>query len=385
MTRPSQLKATIFDPRTVAWMVAPLSLVPALAFNVDWSAGISSKLAIANASTIIAVPVLIAAVFWAKSVSLRALFAVGAAFMMALNVSTAFKVASHSTSEARDHRATIIASFERLKAQSVRLSNGRRAAAMVAGEAPAAAIAAELERVIAAGARRWATTDGCRPQATTAAASIRLCEQVAALRVRKVAAERRDALDTQLDRLSRDMRAVSAPADADPFTASVVILAGVIDWPLSPSLVQALPAIWDGSLGLALELIACLVPLAAVSLCSDQGPRPQPVSVAKAVRASTSREVVKAEPVKPVDQFAAFVTARLEKETGGVLRAGDAFKSWQEHCAEHGGDVGTQKAFGARMGERFKHDKNNGRPVYRGVRIRVDLGEHVVPFKKRTA
>jgi hypothetical protein len=64
----------------------------------------------------------------------------------------------------------------------------------------------------------------------------------------------------------------------------------------------------------------------------------------------------------------AFFARRLETVQNEFIGATALYRAWA--CAEHGIDVGSQKAFNHRIRRRVGYDRNNGRPRYCHIRLK---------------
>lgn len=353
-------------------MVAPVWAVPALAVNVDWSAGLAPWNIVAVGS--IAGAAMFAAAAsdqrftWRTSVLLGAL----AALFMAYNTITAYRSASHRLAEVRDHRQSDISDHARLEMRRSHMVAKRTAAAMVAGEKPRAALMMEVEALKLTHAVRWTGTDQCRPGSVTAAQSMQFCARLATLRGQVEAAGRRDALDAEIEEIDRRMAGRKTPGSADPSVDSIAAFATAAGFPLSRSVREAVPAIIAG-LGAALaELLATLGPTVWLMWWRPRVETPRARPSAPAAADPGHKPPTSVPPSHAVDNVVAFSVDRLERVAGGNERAGDLWKAWQAWCAARSIDPGSQKAFGQAMARQFEHDRNNGRPQYLGVSIRKD-------------
>lgn len=351
--------------RTVAAMVAPVWLVPALLINVSWAEGVTSPWNVAAAASIIATAVFVAAACQAKTRVTAASFVVAATLLTTTNFMLAFTNATHRTNDGRDDRATRAATIERLTEQRSQLSQARSSATIVAGGKPTASIVAEIDATIAAHAGRWAATNQCKPASVTAPASMVFCGHVAQLRGQLAGARERDAIGAQIVDIDRKTSEIGSQVSGEPLTEGVSSLASAVGISLPGGFAAALPAIRDGLRALTLEMIAALGPAAWMMLCFGS----QTASAAKIVPVRADRKPVA---VVSGDDVAAFIAARLVRTPGGCVRAGDAYEAWQAWCQGRGADPGTQKRFGRALARNFRRDQNNGRPRYLGAVIRDD-------------
>ena len=353
--------------RTVAMMVAPVWLLPAVMINVDWGAGILDAWNIAATASIAGAAFLLSASSDAATRFDAASFRIAATLLIVANFSVAFGNLSHRTGDGRDHRATQSATIERLREQRSQLSDARKSASLVAAGKPTLAIVSEIDAAVATNARRWAATHECSAASVTATASMQFCGLVAQLRGQLAGARERDTIDAQIRRMDSEAAKVGALVSvADPFTDGVMSLAAAVGVSLPKAFAQQLPSIRDGLRALALELLAALGPMAWVQYWSKRPSAPARVAPVRAIR----RTAVEVSP----NQFTTFVEARIERRSDQSVRAGDAWSEWRAWCADRGVDCGSQKQFGQQMSRRFVRDRNNGRPRYLGAVMRQRPG-----------
>ncbi|MCC6890946.1 MAG: hypothetical protein IT536_20655 [Hyphomicrobiales bacterium] len=106
-----------------------------------------------------------------------------------------------------------------------RIERLRQERSGIAETRPVASIAVELQRAQPQAQSVWRITDGCRD--VTRPASARACAEVLDLRQAQAAAERRDAIDTELHALQARRAALPAVATADPQAATA---ADLVTW-----------------------------------------------------------------------------------------------------------------------------------------------------------
>src|SRR5262245_43893234 len=87
--------------RMVAAMVAPVWMLPALLFNIDWAAGWLAPWNLAAAFMIVGSAVLIDTSRKAERIGTRFSYLLAGCFLILVNVQTAFTNASHQS----DHRS----------------------------------------------------------------------------------------------------------------------------------------------------------------------------------------------------------------------------------------------------------------------------------------
>lgn len=373
----------------VARIVALAWLVPALMVNVDWSGETPLSWNLAAAGSILCAALFIEGARLARSWTLSPTFLVAALFLVLVNVQVAFEHATHRSDDRSDHRKSAIIAAEKASSQRSQWSQSRTEAAMVAGERTPDSYEADIQARILRDAKRWQATKECDPLHTTAGASMTFCSEVAELRSKKAAAEKRDELDAKIAELDAKTEGAEIVTSADPFAdgfASFMMMFGV---KLSDDVKHAISVNKDVMRAVALELIAALGPSAWLlmvnGLVSGQSPAPAPAPAAgrpagPAARperqpepkptASAAGPPVAPPPVPVEDPFHAFVAERLEDANGITTKANVPWAAWQEWCRENGHEIGSQKTFGGKMKTRFAHDQNNNRPVYLNVRVK---------------
>jgi hypothetical protein len=371
----------------VAYMVAPLALVPAALVNVDWS-GNSGW----GWSTAALGGILFAAIFaeasrhagrWIVALALI----LGSLFLVIVNTVTAFDNASHRSDHRSDHRKAAMVAAKNASSQRSQWSQGRNSAVAIAGETPAATLETEVAATIAKDAKRWTSTGECNPLQITAEASKTFCAAVAEARGKLAAAHRRDELDAKIaaaDAAAPDEVPTAPDAFAEAI-AAVLVLAGA---ELDDNGRRALLTVRDLLRSIALELVAAFGPMAwlvivdglsaaarklpaAPSLREKAPPANKPAQGPQSTAEQHSGGMPTPEPtVAHDDPFHKFVAAALEDAPGTFLPADAPWQSWLRWCADHGIDAGNQRAFGQKMGTRWARDRNNNRPRYLNVRLK---------------
>ena len=176
-------------------MVAPLALVPALAVNVDWTGASGWGWAAGSAASIFFSAVFFVASRFTTDWTSRANYMGWGCFLILVNAVIAFDNASHRSDHRSDYRKTAMVAAKTQSSQRSQWSQGRFEAATVAGEKAPATYQAEIDAKVATDSRRWQSTGECNPLQITAGPSRDFCSEVADLKAKKAAAERRDELD----------------------------------------------------------------------------------------------------------------------------------------------------------------------------------------------
>lgn len=371
---------------TVARLCAPVWVVPALMVNVDWSPNADLAWNLAAAGSILASAVFIEAALHAKSWLMRPLLIVLGLFLALCNVQVAFENVSHRSDHRSDHRATIVKTSQNQSSQRSQWSQGRKSAAEVAGETPADTLRSLMQQTIARDARRWTATQECNPALTTARDSMAFCSEVAAIKGKIAAAEKRDELDRKIEELDKVAGAAEVPRSLDPFADNVAEFLSLFGVKMTDENKRALSAQKDITRSIALELVATFGPTAWLLMVSGM------VAVARAIPSAVppvAREVVRkpaattaatpdqqqapADVPRPVpldDAFHRFAAACLDDATGATMPASEPWKLWSKWCEDNKVEPGTQKSFGGKMKKQFAWEPNNNRPRYLNIRAK---------------
>jgi hypothetical protein len=283
-----------------------------------------------------------------------------------------------------DHRRQEIQASNDRSSQRSQLSQRRQAQVQLAGEDSPDAIEGRIQQAKAKDARRWQVTEGCSPEKITAGASRAFCAEVAKLTAVKAAATKRDEIDVALGKLGDKVEeAGETPTSADPFGDSLGDLMAIFGVKVTDEGKRAFSRSKDYIQSALVELSSSFGPSAIFAMFAFLvAVRPAPVERREPSRparrpeavASSNAPIVFPEPVlptpadDPVDNFRA--SSRLELCADASMPAGEMWGLWNDYCAEHGLEPGSQKSFGTRMQKWFVRDNNNNRPRYLGVRAR---------------
>lgn len=378
---------------TVAALVAPLPLIPAVLVNLESAAGASYAWVACAVATVImsAVFVEVSKLAWMdRRWFMGWMFFLAGFACLVGNLNNALVNASATSDHRSDHRAKIIADAEKARSQRSQWSQSRIEQSRIAGEIAADVIEADIQAKIASDSRRWQATSQCDPLQVTVDQSREFCGEVAALRAKKAAAEKRDELDKKIADLDRRTSGTEVVTSVDPYADNVAAFMGLFGIVLTDEQKSILGASRDWLKTILLELLATLGP-SAVLYPFQRGahrreprspepelkkPAPQRAPVAAPISAAASTAPIDGSPPIPLgDPFHAFVAHCLESHDGSYMRAGDAWKLWQHYCQSKQLDVGTQKSFGQKMKTRFAHDRNNNRPRYLNLRAKALTAE----------
>ena len=367
----------------LAWA---LPMVPAVRINLDGAAGQGGAwVTFAIASVVfaaVAVEISMEAAEHRKPLRF-VLYGGIAVLFLALNISNALGNSAAHSGHSREDRSAKIQRKQRTDAILASSQEARRAQAAIAGEATPEAIGAEIEARKAADARRWTATNGCDVSLLIGQAQRDFCAGLAGLEAKKAAAVKRDELDKKIASLSEGS-AGAAPEVADPFADSIARLLTTLGCTVSEGGLKIIAASRDWSKAIGVEIMAAFGPAALLMLFAGSRERPSglPVAAVPAERGErtprSSPPVLLAAPqaVVPLEDttMLEFIGRRLERRAGAAMRSGEAFRLWEDDCAEQGIEAGSQKAFTQRFKRHFAHDPNGGRPRFMGVGCSLTRG-----------
>lgn len=357
---------------TTAWglarTLALIWLVPALLFNVDWTGHLGWAHNAAAVGMIVGAALLI-------HVSLAKLHIVGTPVLMAValflvygNTKQAVRTLSFTSEVASEARETKMAAASQLASQRSRLESRRAAQAQIAGEAAYTTIEAELESIKVAEPQRWRLTKGCDPLEVTK--SIEFCTLVAKTKAKLAAAAARDRIDGELRELPSATTGVAeaVPRVADAYVANVISLLEEIGLKPTERLVAAEEAM---SRALGLELLAAFGPacwLIFLDLMAGASTVARTITTKRTKADEPTITKPAGEQVK-ADAVDRWIADDLEIHEGEFvfakqLRSTAGFPAHQPGINENMIWSRLKKMPGV------KHDPNNGRPRYFGIRLR---------------
>lgn len=358
----------------LARCLALIWLVPAVLFNVDWTGHGSWQANAAAVLMILGSALFIEGALRFRSFVLTPLCVVAALFLAVVNTKAAVRnlsLASEAASEAKQAR---IDGASHLASQRSHLLARREAQVQLAGETAVGALEAELMQLKSSKARSWNATDGCATEKVTTSAAF--CAQVAEVTGRIEAARKRDEIDADLRALPlahvERGAAVAVPAVADSYVANIKALANEMGFDPSERIIKAEEAL---SRAATFEVLAALGPtcwLAFINALFGIGA----ASTVRTKPPTPRRERVAASEPKPVapkasaDDIDRFIADELEEAPlTASMRSSEITPLAEAWFASRGLPMPKQELW-PRLGQLFKHDKNNGRPRYLGVRAK---------------
>ena len=360
----------------VARGLAPVWIGPALVYNVDWTGAAGWAHNISAVFTILGSALLIDVAIRAKHWFMTPLLAAVALFMVYGNTKQAARTLSLGGEAMREAKLAEIAGGSHLASQRSQLETRRKAQVQLAGEAPVATLEAELEAAKNSDPSRWAATSQCEDVSLKASGNF--CARVNVVKGKIAAAKARDQIDADLralpvPKMVAPKEGQEAPV-ADGYVANIKAIANELGYQPSERLIVAEEAL---TRALQFELLAAFGPgchLFAINLILGFGAHVSSVSTRLRNMSKKSKKAAISKPVKAValnsaDTIDRWMADDLEDGTGSLpskeLRA--LCKAW---CEVHKVDVPDENELWARMRARFKHDPNNGRPRYLGVKRR---------------
>jgi hypothetical protein len=388
-------KAATIDRRRLATIAARIALgctaalcwtaplVPAVWINLDAARSQGNTWAAFAMASVVFGAVCVENAIECRGVVKRTLFVFLATFFLGLNIFNALGNAAAHSEDSRDLRTAQIRAFAAFEQQRSQWSQARKAQAGVAGDATPESIEAEIQAAKARDALRWQSTGNCNPEKITAGPSRAFCANLAQLAAKKAAALRRDELDGKIVELDAKLGAGAPPESADPFAANVARMLGLLGYTVTDDGKVLIASLRDWGKAAGVELLAGFGPSALLLiLWRITGPRPSaPMLKRKAptpAKEKNSLPELETAPQQPAiaaldsdAEIAAFITRYLEFCPGEHIAAGQLFQMWKQECSEHGREAGSQKSFAARVKRRVRHERNNGRPRYIGVRFKT--------------
>lgn len=368
--------------------VAALPLYPAIKINLDAAQGQGSTWSIVAIGFVVfgAICIENATHFLRGRQAVSALLwgFLGLAFL-ALNVMNALGNAASHSDHSRDQNRSMIAAAATFSEQRSQWSQRRAEQAKVAGEATPESIEAEAKALKAREARLWSASFQCDPRWITKDATKAFCAEVATLEAKKAAATKRDQLDAQLATLDAKAETKGeAPSTVDSFADAMADGFSAFGYSVDEKGKVAIVRARDWGKALGVELLAGFGPAGLLLLFMRSSHAPAPIQTPLPAPAKKTAGYKAAAPVAvpvlveqtapspaPCDDYQAFVLRSLEPCQGENIPAGELWKAWQDDCKARDIEPGTQQAFGRAMKKRLRHDKNNGRPRYCDIRIKV--------------
>lgn len=368
--------------RRLARGLALMWVVPALLFNVDWTGHGSWQANSAAVLMILGSALFIEGALRFRSIVLTPVCVLAAFFLVYANTKAAIRNLSLASEAASEAKTAEIARGSHLASQRSQLQKRLDEQVQQAGWAAVGTVEAELAQLKVREARRWKATDGCDPARTTSSAEF--CAQVAGLVAKVEAAKARDKINAELKALPAPEMVETAKGSApvaDPYVANVMALLVEAGWKPTERLVRAEEAM---TRALAFELLAALGPTCWLAFIEILLGASAAVRTARSRKPTAKPEKVVAEPDSPArataDDIDRWMVDDLE-DGSGSMRSGDLRKLALAWFDARGLAKPDEQELWARIRARYKHDPNNGRPRYLGVKQRqkpIQTAPHLV-------
>lgn len=353
----------------LARVVALVWLAPALLFNVDWTGHADWQ---ANAA---AVGMILGSALFIEGARrfgwslLTPLCIIAAFFLVFVNTKQATRTLSFASEAASEAKQARIDGASHLASQRSQLLTKRQSQVQLAGETAVGALEAELVQLKSMKARSWNATDGCATEKITTSAAF--CGEVAAITGKIEAARKRDEIDVTLSKLSIPGEQVAVPIVADSYVANVKAMAHELGYQPSDRIIKAEEAL---SRALGFELLAALGPTCWLALIDVLlGARAASPSARARPPAPKREKVAEPKPAAPkatTDDIDRFIADELEEVPITASMRSSDIRPLAEVWFESRGLPFPKQELWMRMGQHFKHDQNNNRPRYLGVRAK---------------
>jgi hypothetical protein len=376
----------------VARCLALGALVPALYYNLDYSHGILTGHNVSSGLMVLFSAVFIEVSFrnWQLVRSLI-LLAVVAIFLYG-NTKSAIRNMSMGREAASEAKIEKLQVGSQVASQRVALGRRIEAQVKIADWDALDVLEAALERVQNSDPRLWELSEQCKQ--TKGPKSKEFCDKVSAAKIKVGAARERDKLQAQLDKLPAPT--VALPTDdqkvevvVDAYVANAKALLKEAGYNPSDRLIKAEEAL---SRAFGFELLAAFGPWAWLMFIDLlQGVPGHASGVAKKLKNLTGRRKGKAKldttaetpaaPSTSADDIDRFIADELEVGVADArMKAGEIRLLWAPWCQKHGIDPKREDELWKRLRtmQGVKHDPNNNRPRYLGVRKRVKAGPTLV-------
>jgi hypothetical protein len=370
----------------VARCLALIWLAPALIYNVDWTGHGSWQANGAAVVMILGSALFIEGSHRFRSIVLTPLLVVAALFLVYVNTKQAMRTISSDREAASEAKSEKIQAGSHLASQRVALGRRIEVQVQVAGWEAVSVLQTALTKVQNSDPALWDASSHC--EATVGPKTRAFCEKVAAAKTKVDAAKERDKLQAQLDALPMPVIApITAGAEqpvADAYTANMVSLLNEAGYKPNERLVKAEEAL---SRALGFELLAALGPTCHLQfILALQGGVSAAGAAAARLRNLTGRKKRKVEPEAPkqttaptssADDIDRFIADELEAGVADArMLSKDIRAVWQPWCQSKGVDPKREDELWKRLRTLpgVKHDPNNNRPRYLGVRLRAKPG-----------
>jgi hypothetical protein len=386
---------------TIAAMIAKavvciLPIVPAVRVNLDGAAGQGAAWTTFAIGSVIAGAAFTELALEGKGIVRSTLFAILATFFVGLNVLNAIGNAASHSDVSRDAASSQQEKARRLAERRSQLSQGRAEMVAIAGSATPESLEADIRAAKAASSRLWNSSYQCDPSWTTRDATREFCASLAEFEKKKAAAVRRDQIDAQLAAL--DAKDVEAPPSAvESYVNNMARFLGALGYAMDDKAKELIASSRDWLKGVGVELLAAFGPAAMLALLARFGrhhalaPQVEPRARRRPEKATKGNAVATvaegaAAALAKIENLAGivetsqgdddpeiddFIGRRLESLQDAFVPAKALFEAWLADCAEQGIEAGSQKAFSKRLQRRVGYDRNNGRPRYCHVKLKL--------------
>jgi hypothetical protein len=304
------------------------------------------------------------------------------------NANTAFKALASIGEAASEAKQAKINSASQLDSQARTILARREVQVKLAGESTVGALEAQLQQLTMSEVRLWNATSQCED--VSAKASGAFCARVADARAKIEAAKARDKIDEELASLRKESKAAGAvPTTADAYSENVASLLSVIlGREMTAADKRVIRAHYEVVRAIGLELMAAVGPAFHLLLVDVLQGGAAGVVAAVAARRRRPTPAVKPEPASvnlrerddapapadPADEYDRCIADVFETDPAGAMLAREIRPLVKVWFDKQGLGKVNEKALWARMRNHFKHDGNNGRPKYYGLKPRPKAG-----------
>jgi hypothetical protein len=322
----------------------------------------------------------------------------GVGFLALNGMNAIANLASH-TDHSRDENRAKMQTAADISTQRTELTERRRAqAALAGGEASPESLEAEIKAAKASNSKLWQASFSCDPAWITRDETRKFCGKLGDLEAKKAAATKRDQIDAQLAKLTEKAEVKGeAPSTVDSFADAMADGLSAFGYEVNDKTKLAIVRVRDWSKAIGVEVLAAFGPAALLGLffrgvapLPDTRPVRRPLSTNRAyfaapfVDKSQKRRIAfswltkKAEekepeldPALPSDPMDRFILTCLEASDREDTPQKQIWSMWDQEAERLGVDKRSAKALSAKLrAHGFGYDRNKGRPLYIGVRIR---------------
>jgi hypothetical protein len=349
-------------------------------WNLDWSAGASLGSNFVNGAMILAPAAILEGMRHCRSVPLVLAGMLALVVVIYSNANTAFKalaVGGEAESEAKQGK---IDTASQLDSQARTLLARRQVQVELAGEKAVGTLEADLKLVIAADPKQWRISS--QREDPNGPITGEFCTKVAAAKGKIEAAKARDKIDAELAKIRAERKKVGTVTTPDAYSENVAALLGVmLGREMTAAHKRVIRAHYEVIRAIGLELVAAVMPafhlLLVDMLQGAAGVAAGAIAAARARRRPTAKPdrpstiVEGPAPTDAADDLDRCIADTFEDASAGAMTSKEIRPLVQDWYARHNAGKVPEKALWAKMGERFKHDPNGGRPRYLGLKVRV--------------